>query len=141
MPITDCPIISSGEDFCNVYLPIKIINPHTNKSTSTMGLIDTGADECAIPAYIAEKLGHDIKAGKSKGVITGNGEAYAYKHTTKFEIYHPITGKLLYTIHDTPVDCLPKLTTVLLGVNNFLIRFILKIDYPKRTFSLKFPEK
>ncbi|MFN3533432.1 MAG: hypothetical protein ACK41Q_13130, partial [Candidatus Brocadia sp.] len=38
------------------YLPLRIINPHTDKSYKTFGLITTGADECIIPAFIAKAL-------------------------------------------------------------------------------------
>ena len=42
-------------------LPIRIVNSHDpSKFYSTYGIIDTGADECAIPAAIAPILGHDL---------------------------------------------------------------------------------
>jgi hypothetical protein len=64
-----------------------------------------------------------------------NGVPHA--HTTKFEIFHPISQKLVYTIEDTPIDFLPNLHIVSLGINSFLGRFIMKIDYPQRVFSIK----
>lgn len=64
-------------------------------------------------------------------------QLHAYAHTTKFEIFHPISQKLVYTIENTPIDFLPNLHVVLLGVNSFLSKFILKIDYPRRIFSLE----
>lgn len=48
-------------------------------------------------------------------------------------------GELLYTITDTPVDFVFNLPIVLLGVNNFLSRFVLTINYPNKSFSIKFP--
>lgn len=139
MPLDDCPFVCFKDGTDRPYLSIKIINPHTQKSLSVVGLIDTGADECAIPADYASLLGHNLLAGKTKIINTGNGETKAYAHTTKFEIYHIISGKLLYTIPDTPIDFMPNLNSVLLGVNSFLSRFILKIDYPNKTFSIKYP--
>jgi len=136
MPIRDCPFtLSDGRS--RPYLEIRIINPHANKSFRTLGLIDTGADECAIPAGIAQILGHNLTAGITKPINTGNGLTTAYAHTTRFEIYHPGTHQLLYTIDDTPIDFMPNLHVVLLGVNSFLSRFVLKINYPARTFSIK----
>jgi len=137
MPIRDCPFTNCGGVYRPI-LPVKIVNPHTGKSYSTRGIIDTGADECAIPAALASLLGHK-QAGKTKTIGTGNGVTAAYAHTTKFEIYHPVLGDLIYTIPDTPVDFLPNLHIVLLGANNFLSRLVLTIDYPNKRFSIKYP--
>lgn len=139
MPINDCPLTFVNRQICRPYLGLKIINPHTNKSIFSYGLIDTGADECAIPAGYALKLGHNLLAGKTKTVGTGNGLSTAYSHTTSFEIYHPVSGELLITLPETPIDFMPNLRTVLLGVNSFLSKFILNIDYPKKIFSLSNP--
>ena len=40
----------------DVYLPIKIINPENQKEINVFALIDTGADECALPASFASLL-------------------------------------------------------------------------------------
>jgi hypothetical protein len=84
-------------------------------------------------------LGHNLQAGKQKIISTGNGETLAYAHTIRFEIFHPSTGELLYTIDDTPIDFMPNLHVVLLGVNSFLSRFVLTIDYPQKSFSILYP--
>ena len=138
MPIDHCPFVSFKERL-RPYLALNIINPHTKERIGTFGLIDTGADECAIPAGFAHVLGHNLLAGTTKTVGTGNGVTIAYSHTTKFEIYHPTTGKLLHTIPETPIDFMPNLHMVLLGVNSFLSNFVLKIDYPQKAFSIKHP--
>lgn len=139
MPINDCPFLSLG-GVRRPYLPINIINPHTGKNCRTIGLIDTGADECAIPAQVAVLLGHDLQAVKPKTILTGNSDTEVYPHTTKFEIYHPLPpSKLLYTISDTPIDYMPNLHIVLLGVKSFLSKFVLNINYPEQSFSIKHP--
>ena len=46
------------------WLPVIIINPHSGKQMHVLGLIDTGADECALPAAYADILGHNLQAGK-----------------------------------------------------------------------------
>jgi len=142
MPLKDCPFLKlSKEDIPRPILPIKIINPHTGLAYTTFGIIDTGADECAIPASIASILGHNLQAGSTKIIGTGNGETIAFAHTTKFEIYHPLSFRLAYTIQDTPIDFMPNLHVVLLGVNSFLIKFILNIDYPHKVFSVNSSQK
>lgn len=140
MPIRDCPFIQlNPQDIPRPILPIRIVNPHTGNEFSTYGIIDTGADECAIPASIASILGHNLQTGTTKYINTGNGVTTAYAHTTIFEIFHPVTGELAYTIPDTPIDFLPNLHVVLVGVNSFLSKFILEIDYPRQVFSIKYP--
>ena len=54
-------------------LEITITNPHTGLKIKTLGLIDTGADECAMPASYAKMLGHNLEKGKSCKIMTGNG--------------------------------------------------------------------
>lgn len=137
MPIRDCPFSYCGSGISRPILPVRIVNPHTGKSYRTHGIVDTGADECAIPAAIAPILGHDLLAGKSKFIRTGNGVTAAYSHTTKFEIFHPESGELLYPALDTPVDYMPNLHVALLGANNFLSRFVLIVDYPRQCFSIR----
>lgn len=141
MPINNCPFTKfsakNGPPIYRAVLFIKIINPHTGLHFSTYGIIDTGADECAVPAPIAKTIGHNLKAGTTRTNITGNGETTSYKHTTVIEMYHPKTGALMYRVKDTPIDYMPKLPVVLLGVNNFLSGFNLNINYPKRIFSIK----
>lgn len=136
MPLRNCPLTGFNGSTYRPILPIRIVNPHTGKHFNTFGLIDTGADECAIPSYIAGILGHNLQAGTTKTISTGNGLTTAYAHTTTFEIYHPGRGTIAYKISDTPIDFMPNLHTVLLGVNSFLSKFLLQINYPKKVFSI-----
>ena len=69
MPIRDYPFTCIGKGAPpRPMLPIEIINPATNQSVYTLGLIDTGADECALPADLAGVLGHTLLAGKIKEI-------------------------------------------------------------------------
>jgi hypothetical protein len=101
-------------------------------------LIDTDATECAIPASIAQMLGHNLTMGEPKNINTGNGEAQAYRHTTSITIYHPDDPEntIFYSLDNVLIDCMPNLNMVLLGVSGFLSNFVLNIDYQKRVFSL-----
>ena len=139
MPIRNFPFLGTS-DAMRPWLPIKIINPHTNQSVSCFALIDTGADECSIPAALAPALGHNLSNGTPKFTKTAGGPATAYSHTTKIEIYG-FDDKLLYTINDTPIDFMPTLNVPLLGVKQFLDQFEVHIHYPKKTFSIKYPNK
>lgn len=138
MPIENIPF-SNGGGIYRPYLLVKITNPHTNLHYFTFGIVDTGADECAIPAAFASLLGHNLCAVTSKTIHTGNGDTAAYPHMTRFDIFHPVTGGHIYTADDTPVDFMPNLNVTLLGASNFLSKFVLTINYPQQMFSIKHP--
>jgi hypothetical protein len=85
-----------------------------------------------LPASFAKVLGHNIQAGIQKKVSTGNGVTTAYDHTTSIEI----AG---FTTQEVLIDFMPNLHIPLLGVRSFLSNFVLTIDYPSKTFSLRLP--
>ena len=131
MDIIDAPFLKfSPDDIPRPWLPLSIKNPHTNQIINVYGLIDTGADECAVPAHYATIIGHNLQAGTQKSINTGNGVTIAYAHTLSFET-HGIK------IENVLIDFMPNLNVVLLGVKSFLSNFILTIDYKKSVFSLK----
>jgi predicted aspartyl protease len=120
----------SPSDMSRPWLAVTIINPHSGKEVNVLGLIDTGADECALPATYASILGHDLQAGRRKEIRTGNGITSAYAHTSRLRVND-------FVIEETLIDFMPNLSVPLLGTKNFLSHFILTVDYPKRTFSLE----
>jgi len=124
----------SPDDIPRPWLPLTIINPHTSKKIKIYGLIDTGADECALPAQFAVLLGHNLQLGYPKEINTGNGKTLAYSHTVRIEIPD-------FAIQDTLIDFMPNLNVPLVGVKSFLSNFILTIDYPNLTFSLQIKNK
>ena len=131
MDIVDSPFLKfSPDDVPRPWLPLTIKNPHSGQSINVYGLIDTGADECAIPAHYAELIGHDLKAGVKKTINTGNGATVAYAHTLCLET-HGIK------VENVLIDFMPKLNVVLLGVKSFLGNFTLTIDYKRSVFSLR----
>ena len=124
-------------------LPIVIKNRNTADSIFAWGLIDTGADSCAIPAKYADILGHRLKAGDKLNIGTGNGSTCAYAHSTEIDIlsvdnhgHVDVNPDKLFSIPETKIHYMPRLDTILLGVNDFLNHFILIIDYPSKSFSL-----
>jgi len=42
------------------FVPIQVENPVTHTVVRAMGLIDSGADNCMFPAFMATKLGYDL---------------------------------------------------------------------------------
>ena len=69
-------------------------------------------------------------AGKPKEINTGNGVTMAYAHTSRIKIAD-------FTIEQTLVDFMPNLAVPLLGMKNFLSKFVLTVDYPNLKFSLE----
>lgn len=138
MDLIDIPLtkIDPGS-IAGLILPIEIINPENGLSLKTYGLIDTGADDCAIPGVYANRLGHNLTRGEEKEINTGNGITKAYKHTTEILIYHPNEpGKAVYDLRDVIIDFMPNLNVTLLGVLNFLQNFYLMLKYPENLFSI-----
>lgn len=130
MALKDIPFLKFGEaDIARPWLPITIINPRSGKQVDMYGLIDTGADECALPATYAPFLGFDLQQGLPKHINTGNGITCAYAHTVQIKVKGLKTRK-------TSIDFLPNLQVPLLGMKNFLGHFILTIHYPRSKFSL-----
>ncbi|MFC1482902.1 retropepsin-like aspartic protease [Candidatus Margulisiibacteriota bacterium] len=131
MPVNNLPFTKiRNEEIARPYLPVTILNPTTKKKVNIYALIDTGADECALPASFASILGHNLQAGHLKKVGTGNGITIAYGHLTKIII----AG---FTTQDVIIDFIPNLNMPLLGVKSFLSNFLLTVDYPNEIFSLK----
>jgi len=130
MLIKDYPFIRMRlGDVARPYLPVSIVNPENNKLLNVFALVDTGADECALPASFALPLSHDLQSGRPKKVSTGNGMTIAYGHTVCIKIFDFSTDNVL-------MDFMPNLRVPLLGVKNFLCNFVLNIDYPKKLFSV-----
>lgn len=134
MPIQNIPFLNE-----HPYLAIKIINPHTGLEQKLFGLVDTGADECTIPALYAPLLGHNLTMGNPKTAATAGGPATGFGHTTTIEIYDHRSGDLLFTITNVIVDYMPGLHIPLLGVKHFLEKFELNIHYPNKVFSIRQP--
>lgn len=131
MNLLNIPFTRFGsQDVPRPWLPVTIINPDTNQKVKVYGLIDTGADECAFPANFAVLLGHNLQGGYPKEISTENGITLAYSHTVKIEVANFVTQDIL-------IDFMPNLHIPLLGVKSFLSNFLLTIDYPGQTFSLK----
>ena len=130
MKIVDYPFTKPGPgQIARPLLPTVFLNPHTKKKIKLYALIDTGADECALPAAYAALLGHNLEAGKTKQIGTGNGITTAYSHTMCIHVDD-------YQINDVLFDFMPNLNIPLLGVKNFLANLTLTIIYPKYQFSL-----
>jgi hypothetical protein len=145
MPIRNHPFtLTSG--MSRPMLWIKIANPRTKDAIIARAIMDTGADDCVFPAKVAAKLGHNLKAVPPKPIETAGGTTYAYSHTCRVDILGTqpngmFGSNVLYTIPKMPIDFVMGCDAFLLGVENFLIKFIVTIDYPRQVFSIRKPRK
>lgn len=121
--------ITRPGDIARPYLPVTIINPENRKEINVYALVDTGADECALPDSFASPLGHNLQSGREKRINTGNGITIAYSHTVIIKVFNFSTENVL-------IDFMPNLHIPLLGVRSFLNNFTLKIDYLNKVFSI-----
>ena len=127
------------------FLWIKVTNPENGKGIIAYALIDTGATYNAFPAECASRLGHNLKSMSPKTICTANNKTKAYPHTSKVEVLgvfangYPDKDKILYSLPEQRIDYTEGLGQFLLGQNNFLSEFVLTIDYPKKSFSIRHP--
>ncbi len=125
---------------------IRITNPDAKLAIIALAIVDTGADECVFPAKVAAKLGHNLKAVPPKPIKTASGTTNAYSHACRVDILEMLPNgmfgsKVYYTIPTMPIDFVQGCDAFLLGVGNFLSKFILTIDYPRQVFSIRKPRK
>ena len=146
MPIRNFPFLRHHPEdpIRRPWLIIDIMNPHSGSVCRMFGLIDTGSDECALPAPYADLLGHNLTAGEPKQIRTGNGITTAYRHTCTIQIYDSEellrgTMRVVHSIDEILIDFMPNLNCTLLGVSTFLSNFQLTIDYPNQVFSIRLP--
>jgi len=132
------------------YLYVRISNPKSSISMTIPALIDTGAEDCALPGWYAVKLGHNLRKGHNCRSVHGIGGATeAYAHTCTLEVLD-MKGGLKSPVIDYENVVISKsslfdfvenwnMTFAILGVNGFLRDYILTIDYPNHLFSLTKP--
>ena len=122
----------------SVSLPVSIINPKNNKVFRGHGMIDTGASNCCFPSHVAMILGLPLMKGKEQSTSTGDGSSKGFRHVVSVNIYHPEhpNKKAIHSIEKTQINFMPNLPIIILGVNEFLKKYTLCIDYPKKIFSL-----
>ena len=138
MPVKNFPFRDiGGHGKPRPFLYVNYINPHTGISLPAWALIDTGADDCVLPAEYAELLGHDLKAGDLTSIISANGSCEAYRHTMRIEIPNQQTDEPLFSTQETMITFIKGLKQPLLGTDSFLCHFRLTVDYPIEQFSLE----
>lgn len=125
------------------YLLINVTNPIDNVSMRLWALVDTGADGCVFPKFVAEQTKHNLKGdGVKSGIMQGAGEnkIETWKHTFKIELLCPFKKDVIWHSKPNLIDCFDHDNApALLGVNEFLINFRITLNYPTRKIILEIP--
>jgi hypothetical protein len=103
-----------------------------NRKITFDGLIDSGADECTFPAWIANSLGHDVYRGKEKIFSGIGGSVLSYLHKTQLHLNGITFIADVYYSHawdDMPFG--------LLGQAGFFAHFDIEFQYKKKTILLR----
>lgn len=118
MPIRKFPFTASEDGkHPRPRIPIKISNTQNGFAIAQWALIDTGADNCCIPAKYADILGFDLKKGIIEHFHAVGGDGIGYKHLTTFEIYDIKTNKIIHFLKNIYACYVENLHVVLFGVN------------------------
>ena len=117
-----------------VYRPVIPIKLSLGKKAITFdGLLDSGADECTFPAWIAKTLGHDVYKGKEKIFSGIGGSVLSYQHKTHLRLNGIEFTVNVYYSHEW--DDMPF---GLLGQAGFFSHFDIHFDYSEKSILLKY---
>ena len=117
-----------------VYRPVIPIKLSMDKASIIFdALIDSGADECTFPGWIAETLGHDIYNGE-KRIFSGiGGSVLAYSHKTHLRVED--AGFLTKVYYSHEWDDMPF---GLLGQVSFFSHFDIRFNYNEKVVVLQY---
>lgn len=146
MPECIYPFVSFADEFGNTvrppstYLPVRITNPHSERSVVVYALIDTGADQCAFPESLAVELGHDFQGEgvESESTVGVSGATSVFLYTFDIDILTPDRKGVFASFHNMLISCVPTEIPSLLGVANCLNHFVLTINYPEMSVALSY---
>jgi hypothetical protein len=125
---------------------VRLENPHDASILpfEVRALIDTGAQACAIPAYLCQTLGHSFEEGVSESYAAGigAGAVRTFTHSTKLTVLFPNESDTEPPQTFEPIEFScdfidQPLPFVLLGQRDFLRLFRYAQDGSAGWFSLE----
>lgn len=120
-----------------VYRPVIPIKLISNKTAITFdALIDSGADECTFPGWLAKSLGFNVYRGKQKIFSGIGGSVLAYLHKTHLQLNGFEFMVDVYYSHEW--DDMPF---GLLGQAGFFSHFDINFGYTNKEILLKYRSK
>ena len=147
MPIIDYPFVSL-DGSPKPAVPVILTNPANDFSYSTWALIDTGADSTAIPESIAKAVYHNIRHESVKRDVHWGigGTAKVYYHTFRIDVLKSdkkgnVHEQTAIRMNKKAFSVIPGLHIMILGENDFLKKYVLTINYPRKIFSIRRPSR
>ncbi|MCB4756384.1 MAG: retropepsin-like domain-containing protein [Elusimicrobia bacterium] len=114
------------------YRPVIDVTLSTKKEqVEFSALIDSGADQCTFPGWVAEELGFKVEKGERRLFSGIGGSVLAYRHKTNI-----VVGKrhfLTDVFYSHQWDDMPF---GLLGQEGFFSRFAIYFDHEKKLIHL-----
>jgi len=104
-----------------------------NRGITFDALVDSGADECTFPGWIADTLGHNFYKGKQKIFSGIGGSVLAYLHKTHLILNGIELVADVYYSHEW--DDMPF---GLLGQTGFFSHFEVYFNYREKEISLEY---
>ncbi len=111
-------------------IPVKLFEDR--KVITFDGLIDSGADECTFPGWIAKALGYNVYRGKQKIFSGIGGSVLAYLHKTHLRLSGFEFVADVYYSHEW--DDMPF---GLLGQAGFFMHFDIFFNYKEKEILLR----
>ncbi len=98
-----------------------------------MGLLDTGADHCVFPRFVADQLGIELKMDAlSSEVMQGLAEhkIEVWKHNFRLELQSPDRKHIIWKGKETIVGCVEHDNIPpILGFSNFMCHFKISFNH------------
>ena len=117
-----------------IYRPVIPVRLFLNKKAVTFdALVDSGADECTFPAWIAKMLGHNVYKGEQKIFSGIGGSVLAYLHKTHIALNGIEFASDVYYSHEW--DDMPF---GLLGQAGFFSHFNIHFNYKEKEILLEY---
>lgn len=121
-----------GRPGAYTYRPVIKVNLHAGKeAVEFSALIDSGADQCTFPGFVAQDLGFKVEKGERRLFSGIGGSVIAYRHKTRITVAGERLTVNAYYSHqwdDMPFG--------LLGQEGFFSHFKVHFDYKKKLVHL-----
>ena len=124
------PHAKKAQYVCRPVVPVTL--SFRSRMITFDALVDSGADECTFPAWIAKTLGRDLHEGRQRIFSGIGGSVLAYLHRTRLNLKGTEFVVNVYYSHDW--DDMPF---GLLGQAAFFSRFDIAFSYADKSIRFR----
>lgn len=116
---------------------VRVYNPVRGNNLIINCLLDSGADKCLFPEFIATSVLSMRSGGKSQSKGIANFPIDTYPHLLRLELLSTDYNRVIWASKNLTIDCVPHDVPPLLGSSDFLINFIISFNYKQEFFTIK----